>query len=353
MENQVQDYIGYVGTTSTRGSKGVYKIGLNAQTGKISILDIRPAYNSGALRLSQDKKNLYVLSEGMIFRGKATGAITAYNVENGAFEEQNWAYTDGQRPCFVDCDDKSGEIYIGNFFNGTLCVFQREADGSVGPRKAYLTHPRLSFRGTAIHCVAKSPAGRYLASLDVAGGMIYIYDCEDEYRIVNSTPAPEGSAPRHMVFSADGRFLYINRQADEKVSVYRFDPNSEPMLTEIQTITLRTPEMIGRTEPAAIKLCPGHDLLAVSNRGCGTKAREDSVTLFRIDPDDGTLVQQQVIKTGGEMPRDMNFTPDGKYLVVGYQFQGYLDVYRLDEQENKLVYVGKGADTPSPVAIAF
>lgn len=347
------NYTGYVGTTSTRGSRGIYQIELNGDTGEIRVLGTRPMYNSGYLTVSTDQKNLYVLSEGMTFRGAGAGGVTAYRIENGAFEELNWALADGQRPCFVSCDDAAGEIYVGNFYGGTISVFRRGADGSLGERLACLTHPKLGPIGPGIHCVCKSPAGRYLASLELSGDCLYIYDCEDGYRIIWKEVLPERSGPRHLVFSPDGRFIYINRQADEKVTAYRFEPERERMLSPVQTLSTRGEDMVGVTEPAAIRWCPGHDLLAVSCRGMGTKHREDSIVLFRADPGTGMLEKRQVLRTGGQMPRDINFTPDGKFLVAGYQFQGYLDVFRLDEATQTLVYAGRGADVPSPVCIAF
>ena len=109
--------------------------------------------------------------------------------------------------------------------------------------------------------------------------------------------------------------------------------------------------MKGRTEPAAIRLCPGGRLLAVSNRGMGRENREDSISLYGVEAETGRLTLRLVVKTGGEMPRDINFTPDGKYLVVAYQFQGYLDLYRVEGET--LVYTGAGCKIPSPVCIAF
>ena len=51
------------------------------------------------------------------------------------------------------------------------------------------------------------------------------------------------------------------------------------------------------------------------------------------------------------MPRDINFTPDGKFLVVAYQFQGYPDLFRVEGET--LIYTGAGCKIPSPVCIAF
>lgn len=354
MENQFHaDYIGFVGTTSTQGSLGVYKIGVDANSGEVRILDVRQVYNSGYLTLSPDKKNLYVLSEGMTFQGKASGGITAFSLANGGFTEQNAMITGGQRPCFVNCDRATGEIYVGNFYGGTIGVYEPNDDGSLKRRKAFLTHTRVRPFGPAIHCVSKCPTGRYLLSLELSGDCIYVYDDQQDFKIVYTETVEPGAAPRHMTFSEDGRFLFINRQADEKVTVYAFCPEKEKKLEHIQTCSVRTESMIGKTEPAAIRVCPGHPLVAVSNRGIGKKNREDSISLFVYDQTSGKMELRRVVKTGGQMPRDFNFTPDGKFLVVGYQFQSYLDVYRVDAQTADLCYLGRGPEIPSPVCIAF
>ena len=354
MENLFHvDYIGFVGTTSTQGSQGVYRIGLDGNSGEIRILDVRQVYNSGYLTLAPNKKNLYVLSEGMTFLGKGSGGITAFSLEGGGFEEQNAMITGGQRPCFINCDRGTGEIYVGNFYGGTIAIYEPDQDGSLKRRKAFLTHPRLGPFGPAIHCVTKCPTGRYLLSLELSGDCIYVYDDRQDYKIVWQERVEPRSAPRHMVFSEDGRFLFVNRQADEKVMAYAFHPEQKRMLEWIQTLSVRSEDMMGKTEPAAIRVCPGYPMIAVSNRGMGNRHREDSISLFSYDPETGEMALRRVVKTGGQMPRDFNFTPDGRFLVVGYQFQSYLDVYRVDGATADLTYIGRGAEIPSPVCIAF
>ena len=125
-------YTGFVGTASTGGSRGIYRIRLNAATGEIHVLDTMPMYHAGYLTISKDRRNLYVLSEGMTFKGRASGGITAYDISDGKFEELNWAVTGGQRPCFVYCDDNSAEIYVSNFYQGTMAAFRRQDDGKIG-----------------------------------------------------------------------------------------------------------------------------------------------------------------------------------------------------------------------------
>ena len=220
-------------------------------------------------------------------------------------------------------------------------------------RLGYISHEKTAPApvGPLLHCVVKSPAGRYAASLELVGGVIFIYDCENQYQIVWKERMPKGADPRHLCFSRDGRFLYVNHQGDEKVSVYHFNPEAEKKLFHLQTLSVKGEDGIGKTEPAAIRLSPDGRLLAVSSRGMGTEHREDLITLFDVNQQEGTLSLKQAVRTGGQMPRDFNFTPDGKFLVTGYQFQSYLDLYQVTE--NGLVFISSSDVLPSPVCIAF
>ena len=353
MENNSNEYIGYVGTTSINGSKGVYQISVSSETGKGQILECAPVYNSGALALSGDKKVLYALSEGMTFHGAGKGGITVFQTEKGKLEEKNWAISDGQRPCFAALNEKRNEIYIANFYGGTISVFEVWANGEIGKKKKTIKHKKLGPFGPGVHCVAIAPDGRYFFSLELSGDLLYLYDAENDYAIVESIAFPERSGPRHIAISEDGKTIYVNRQGDEKVSVIQFHPEEVKKLELVQEVSSRTEDMKTRTEPAGIQICPGKRLLAVSNRGVGSKNREDSISLFRIVEDTEQLESIKVVRTGGQMPRDFSFTPDGKLLLVGYQFQGYLDSYRVTEDGSDLEYLGRTLEIPSPVCIAF
>lgn len=132
-------------------------------------------------------------------------------------------------------------------------IFERREDGSLGKRRACIAHPKTEPVGPFLHCVEKSPGGRYLAALELIGGSVFLYDCGKQYETIWQEVMEPHSGPRHLTFSEDGKFLYVNRQGDEKVSVYAFEPEAEKKLSLIQTISVRTPDMKGRTEPAAIR----------------------------------------------------------------------------------------------------
>ena len=66
-----ENYLIYVGTNSVRGSRGIYTVAADPRDWSMKILSAAPAYNSGGICLSPDKKNLYAAAEGMTFDGYA------------------------------------------------------------------------------------------------------------------------------------------------------------------------------------------------------------------------------------------------------------------------------------------
>lgn len=73
-----ESYYAFIGTNSVRGSRGIYTLRIDAETGIAKIMSTAPAYNTGCLALSQDGGNLYAAAEGMTFDGYADGGVMAF-----------------------------------------------------------------------------------------------------------------------------------------------------------------------------------------------------------------------------------------------------------------------------------
>ena len=76
-------YLIYVGTNSVRGSRGIYTVAADPKDWSMEVLSASPAYNSGGICLSPDKKNLYAAAEGMTFDGFAAGGVAAKRRRSG------------------------------------------------------------------------------------------------------------------------------------------------------------------------------------------------------------------------------------------------------------------------------
>lgn len=119
-----ESYYAFIGTNSVRGSRGIYTLRIDAETGIAKIMSTAPAYNTGCLALSQDGGNLYAAAEGMTFDGYADGGVMAFRVnQDGSLHRLNGQRSYGQRTCCVAVDREKKNVYACNFYKGTWSAY--------------------------------------------------------------------------------------------------------------------------------------------------------------------------------------------------------------------------------------
>lgn len=89
-----------------------------------------------------------------------------------------------------------------------------------------------------------------------------------------------------------------------------------------------------------IRIHPSGHLLFVGNRG------HDSLAVFKIDALGG-LCLAGIVPSGGECPRNFNFSSTGSFVVVGNQNSDNLTVFKVDEESGFLTQTCK-VPCPSP-----
>ena len=92
---------------------------------------------------------------------------------------------------------------------------------------------------------------------------------------------------------------------------------------------------------------PSGKWLYVSNRGHNT------VVLFTIDSDRGTLTYVEEQGTRGFKPRHFGIDASAQYLAVGNQDSDTILVARIDAGNGRLKPSGVFANAPSPVCVKF
>ncbi len=150
------------------------------------------------------------------------------------------------------------------------------------------------------------------------------------------SPVPEanlreapGAGPRHIVFSADGRFAYVINELASTVSAWDLRKPRQP--ERGQTISLLPEDFRGENTAAAIKFSPDGRYLCCSNRGY------DSLALFTVEPTTGRLSSTPIISPlPGRGPRDFAFVPGGRLVLVACQYTDNLICLHFDSQSGRL-----------------
>ncbi len=335
--------LAFVGTNSVRGSKGIYSVSINAESGEMRIVSTHQVYNTGAIAISKDRNLLYAGSEGMSFKGIADGGVYGYRFDcEGILTEIGSARSFGQRTCSVALDNKNENVYGANFYQGTWVKW--ELDNNYAPK-----FPKLIIEGRekpdtflkALHCIL--PIGeRYVGVISLTEGALIIYNAEDGTRVT------EYVFPGHpfcRVLETCGNCIYAMMQDPGDIYVFRNELDTKGSITPIQVISVQK-QKLEHYGTTALKATPNGKLMIAATRDNNT------LTVFRVAKD-GTLLLSDVVKLPGETPRDFGISGDGTFVVTCLQKSDRICVHRIDEERGTLVDTGYSLEIPSPASIAL
>ena len=286
----------------------------------------------------------------MLFRSRdpGTGALTALGSRSSG----------GADPCHLLVHPGGRFLLVANYVTGAVTVLPRDPDGSPGDPVCVVrptgspagpgTDPRRQ-DGPHAHMVALDPVTGLLLVADLGLDAVTGYRLDAAGRL---TPAPEasialppGTGPRHLAFSADGDHLYVLGELGCTVTVLAREPHTGGFRATGSHSTLPAGHT-GPNEAAAIRITTSGRLLFASNRG------HDSIAVFRIDPADGSLTPAGVEPVRGRCPRDVQLSPDGRYLLAACQDEGGVQVFAVDEDAATLTH-RHAAAVPTPVCLLF
>ncbi len=300
----------------------------------------------GFLATDPHHRFLYVASD-MDQDPKKTGFLSSYSINSktGALTLLNKADLDGG-PCHLVVDNTGRILFAANYGNGTVASFALKPDGSIGQKTGFDQHtgkgPNAERQeGPHAHAVVLSPDNRFLFVPDLGADQIKIYRVDFAKRTFTpNNPSfasvKPGLGPRHFVFGARGKFAYVMCEMGSSVVAFAYDP-VKGSLTPVQTISTLPANFKGIDNSSEIDISPSGRFLYASNRG------HDSITVFAIDPDKGTLTKVRVVPTHGKIPRNFALDPTGKYLVAANQKSNQMVVFAVDPTSGLLQANGAGS----------
>ena len=226
-----------------------------------------------------------------------------------------------------------------------MAVLPVAADGRLGePTGSVAQAPPI--RG-----VAFDPASRFAFVCHFAQDRVLAYRFDAETGALapgppSVTALKPGTGPRRLVFRPDGRFAYVAGETSSTVTVFAYDAGAGA-LREVQTVSTLPEYFDGPNTAAEMVVHPTGKYLYVSNRG------HNSVVLFRIDPDAGTLTYVEEQGTGGKTPRHFGLEASGKHLAMVNQESDTVLASRIDPGNGRLKPSGIFASVASPACVTF
>jgi 6-phosphogluconolactonase len=213
-------------------------------------------------------------------------------------------------------------------------------------------HPTRQ-RAPRAHSINLSPSNRFAYAADLGLDKVLIYRFDAEKGSLTPADPPfaavqPGAGPRHFAFHPQGRFAYVINEINVTLTVFRADPD-RGTLNEVQTLsTLPDGQAVQEGfSTAEVQVHPSGRFLYGSNRG------HDSISVFAIDQNTGRLAFVQNEPTQGSTPRGFGIDPTGQYLFAANQRSDSVVVFRIDKQTGRISPTGQTLEVGSPAAVTF
>jgi 6-phosphogluconolactonase len=354
-----QKYLFYVGTYTDHGSKGIYAYRFDSATGESTSLGLAAeSAQPSFLVIASSGKFLYAINELSQFNGQPTGAVSAFAIQpkTAKLTLLNQVQSRGAGPAHIALDRSGKYALVSNYDSGSVAVFPVLADGRLGEATAFVQHTGTSVNkerqeGPHAHAAVFSPDNRFVIVADLGLDQLLVYRFNATAGNLGSDPqivrAVPGAGPRHLVFDATGRHLYVINEMQSTVVTYAYGA-ANGTLRELQLVSALPTGFGGTSEAAEIEMHSSGKFIFASNRG------DDSIAVFAINAkDDGTLTPVEIDSTGGQTPRNFVLDPTGAWLLAANQDSDGIVVFRVDPRTGHLTRSGAELHVPSPVCVRF
>lgn len=327
-------YMAYVGSYSYTGSaKGITVYDVDVEKGIFKERCQMEIDNSSYLVASPNGKILYSIADE---------GVVSYRIhENGSITKLNTANIRGMRGCQLSVDPDGKFLFVAGYHDGKATVMNLNPDGTIGSVAAGVYHKGLGsvaermFR-PHVTCVRMTPDKKFVMAADVGVDQVKVYRLSEKANdliLVDTIPCDLESAPRHFIFSSDGRFMYLMYEVKNIIDVYTYETGARaPKVEKIQTISTTGEDVISQlTAACAIRFSPDEKHIFCSNAG------EDTISVYKRDPETGLLEQQCCLPVSGEYPKDIAIFPDDKHVAAINHETGSITFFRVDYEKGLLV----------------
>lgn len=349
--NSKNKYVAYVSSyTSGNNTKmGISIFDVDVKAGRMTKKDQVEITNSSYISISHNRKYLYSITDF---------GVEAYVIQkDGSLEYLNQSSINGMRGCYLSTDYDDRFLFVAGYHDAKLTVLRLGDDGSVGDIVDEIYHKGLgsiaerNFR-PHINCVKMTRDNRFLLAADLGMDHIVVYEVNHltgKLRQVDIIHSEQESAPRHVKFSKDGRFLYVVHELKSYIDVYeyRVDKNGMPEFEKLENISTLNEYHASVTSASAINWSEDFKYMVSTNAG------DNSVVIYRADEKSGLLTKILCLPVSGDYPKDASLFPDNKHLVSLNHESNTMTFFSVDMEHGTLVMNGQEIRIDRPNCIVF
>ncbi|MBR0378751.1 MAG: lactonase family protein [Lachnospiraceae bacterium] len=344
-----ENYVAYVGTYTNGSSKGIHIYDVDVEEGLLYLRKVVPVNNSSYIKESRNGEYLYsIADEGVeVYKIAPDGDLTSINQID----------IDGMRGCHLSTDLTGKYLFVAGYHDGKVTVIHTHQDGRLGSvmdGKYHRGQGALVERSFRPHvtCVRITPDNRFLCAVDEALDQVIIYNIDhhiNKLKEVDILRMGNQAGPKSIHFSKDGRFCYILCQITNVIRVYDYHLNEFgfPRFELKQEVSTLSNAKDPYDAASAMRLSYDGQYVVCATAG------DDSVAMYKIDPETGMLDRQFALPTSGEYPKDIALFPDQQHIAVCNNQGGTITTFKIDYDKNVLMMKGKPQKVDTPNCMLF
>lgn len=341
-------YVAYVSTYTFGDQHGIHIYDVDLKNGYLKEKDKVKISNSSYVTISHNSKYLYSITDF---------GVEAYKIlTDGSLEMIGVASINGMRGCYLSTDYDDKFLFVAGYHDGKITVLRLDEDGKLGEicdeiyHKGWGNIAERNFR-PHVNCVKMTRDNKYLCAADVGMDYIDVYSVDDntgKLKLIDIIHSEQESAPRHIKFSKDGKFMYIVHELKNIIDVYSYkNKNNAPEFEKIQTISTLNDYHSSGSAASALSISKDGNYIVSSNAG------DNSVIVYSIDKKTGELSKVLCLPISGDYPKDACLFPDNKHLISLNHESGTLTFFNVDLEKGLLVMNNKEIKVDKPNCIIF
>lgn len=343
-----EKYVAYVSTYTMGDSHGIRVYDVDMEKGCFIEKDKVKITNSSYVTISHNGKCLYSITDF---------GVESYNImADGGLKLLNHAPINGMRGCYVFSDYTDCYLFVAGYHDGKLTVLRLEEDGSVGAITDEIFHRGMSSQSGRnsrphVNCARMTHDNRFLLVADQGMDHVNVYSLNmdsGKLRLADVIRGDIGAGPRHVKVSQDGRFIYIVNEWECTIDVYSYEViENIPYFSKIQSISTLNDYAPQGSAASALSFSADYNYLISSNVG------DNSVILYNVNKEDGTLTKNFCLPISGEYPKDADIFPNNKFIVSLNHESDTLTFFKIDVEHGYMTMSGAPLKLNAPNSIIF
>lgn len=331
-----------VGSYTTNPEHGIYLLSYDQQTQQLQQEKVvAKTFNPSYLSWQKKHKTLYNIAT----TADKSPLLEVYQWQTSLqeFELLHSQEVLGKGICHINVNHDQSQLAIVNYTSGEGSLYSLNQSTHIPELKGQFKNTGRSItprqKSPHIHYAGWGTHNRFLYLTDLGTDEILVFDSlNKEFRPKHRIKLDAGDGPRHLAFHPTKNLIYSLNELSNTITIFTQNIQTG-VLTSINKVQLLSAhEHVKHASASAIRISESGNHLYIAMRG------ENMIYGFNIQTN-GQLTLINKVSTGGDHPRDFNFSEKQNYLLVANQHSNQMNLIERD--------IKTGWLTTSQVSIAI